>query len=115
WPGYRRLERHFTPSQLAFPASVPFLAMSVIIVLSGIATDRLIAAGWRELRVRKGFIAVGFAFAAAIVPAGLVRDNGTAMWLLWASLCGIGLAAPNAWSLTPACCAKSLLGTVARI
>jgi len=114
-PGYLRLERHFTPAQMAFHASVPFLVMSVVIVLSGIATDRLIAAGWRELPVRKGFIAIGFAFAAAIVPAGLVHDNGTAVWLLWTSLCGIGLAAPNAWSLTQACCTKSLVGTVSGI
>jgi hypothetical protein len=33
-PGYLRLERHFTPAQMAFHASVPFLAMSVVILLS---------------------------------------------------------------------------------
>src|SRR6476659_4491973 len=52
-PGYLRLERHLTPGQMAFHASVPFVVMSIVIVLSGIATDRLIAAGFRELRVRK--------------------------------------------------------------
>jgi MFS family permease len=114
-PGYLRLERHLTPAQIAFHASAPFLAMSVVILLSGVATDRLIASGWRELRVRKAFIGIGFAFAAAIVPAALVRDNGTAMWLLWTSLCGIGLAAPNTWSMTQACCAKGLVGTVSGI
>jgi MFS family permease len=114
-PGYLRLERHMTSAQIAFHASAPFLAMSVVILLSGMATDRLIASGWRELRVRKAFIAIGFAFASAIVPAALVRDNGTAMWLLWTSLCGIGLAAPNTWSMTQACCAKGLVGTVSGI
>ena len=91
-PGYLRLERHFTPAQMAFHSSVPFLVMSVVIVLSGIATDRLIAAGFHELRVRKTFIAIGFAIALAIVPAGLVDDNGTSVWLLMLSLCGLGLA-----------------------
>jgi fucose permease len=114
-PGYLRLERHFTPAQLAFHSSAPFIAMSVVIVLSGIATDRLIASGMREIRVRKAFIAIGFAFAAAIVPVGLVHDNVTAMWLVWTSLCGIGLAAPNTWSMTQACCTKSLVGTVSGI
>jgi len=114
-PGYLRLERHFTPPQMAFHTSVPFLVMSVVIVLSGIASDRLIAAGFRELRVRKTFIAVGFAIALAIVPAGLVHDNGTAVWLLLASLCGIGLASPNTWSMTQACCSKRLVGTVSGI
>jgi MFS transporter, ACS family, D-galactonate transporter len=114
-PGYLRLERHFTPGQMAFHASVPFLVMSVVIVLSGVATDRLIAAGFRELRVRKTFIAIGFAIALAIVPAGLVHDNATALWLLLTSLCGLGLAAPNTWSITQACCSKRLVGTVSGI
>jgi MFS family permease len=114
-PGYLRLERHFTPAQMAFHASVPFLVMSLVIVVSGVATDRLIAAGFRELRVRKTFIAIGFAIALAIVPAGLVHDNATAIWLLVTSLCGLGLAAPNTWSITQACCTKRLVGTVSGI
>jgi len=114
-PGYLRLERHFTPAQMAFHSSVPFLVMSVVIVLSGIVTDRLIAAGFGELRVRKTFIAIGFAIAMAIVPAGLVEDNGTSVWLLVLSLSGIGVAAPNTWSLTQACCTKRVVGTVSGI
>ena len=114
-PGYLRLERHFTPAQMAFHSSVPFLVMSIVIVLSGIAADRLIAAGFSELRVRKTFIAVGFAIAMAIVPAGLVEDNNTAVWLLLTSLCGLGVASPNTWSITQACCSKRLVGTVSGI
>jgi MFS family permease len=114
-PGYLRLERHFTPAEMAFHASVPFLVMSIVIVLSGVATDRLIAAGFRELPVRKTFIAIGFAIALAIVPAGLVHDNATSVWLLSTSLCGLGLASPNTWSLTQACCTKRLVGTVSGI
>jgi len=114
-PGYLRLERHFTPAQMAFHASVPFLVMSIVIVLSGLASDRLIAAGFRELRVRKTFIAIGFAIGLAIVPAGLVDDNGTSVWLLSTSLCGLGLAVPNTWSITQACCTKRLVGTVSGI
>jgi MFS transporter, ACS family, D-galactonate transporter len=114
-PGYLRLERHFTPAQMAFHSSVPFLVMSIVIILSGIAADRLIAAGFHELRVRKAFIAIGFAIAMAIVPAGLVDDNNTSVWLLLASLCGLGVASPNTWSITQACCSKRLVGTVSGI
>jgi ACS family D-galactonate transporter-like MFS transporter len=114
-PGYLRLERQFTPAQMAFYASVPFLVMTIVIVLSGLASDRLIALGFRELRVRKTFIAIGFAVALAIVPAGLVHDNGTSVWLLLTSLCGLGLAVPNTWSITQACCTKRLVGTVSGI
>jgi MFS transporter, ACS family, D-galactonate transporter len=114
-PGYLRLERHFTAAQMAFYASVPFLVMSIVIVLSGIVTDRLIAAGWHELRVRKTFLAIGFGVALAIVPAGLVHDNNTSVWLLLTSLCGLGVASPNTWSITQACCTKRIVGTVSGI
>jgi MFS family permease len=114
-PGYLRLERHFTPAQMAFHASVPFLVMSVVIVLSGFATDRLIATGFRELTVRKTFITIGFVLAMAIVPAGLVNDNAASVWLLMTSLIGLGIAVPNNWSITQACCAKRLVGTVSGI
>ena len=111
-PGYLRLERHFTPAQMAFHSSVPFLVMSIVIVVSGVVTDRLIAAGFGELLVRKTFIAIGFVIAMAIVPAGLVENNAASVWLLMISLCGIGVAAPNTWSMTQACCTKRLVGTV---
>jgi len=114
-PGYLRLERHFTPAQMAFHSSVPFLVMSIVIIVSGIAADRLIASGFSELRVRKAFIAIGFAIAMAIVPAGLVHDNNTSVWLLLVSLCGIGVASPNTWSITQACCSKRLVGTISGI
>ena len=100
---------------MAFYSSVPFLVMSVVIVVSGIAADRVIAAGFQEVRVRKTFIAVGCAIALAIVPAGLVASNGTSVWLLLISLCGIGIASPNTWSITQACCSKRLVGTVSGI
>src|SRR5438093_832839 len=100
---------------MAFHASVPFLVMSIVILLSGAVSDRMIAAGFREVRVRETFIAIGFAIALAIVPAGLVHDNGTSVWLLSISLCGLGVAAPNTWSLTQACCTKRLVGTVSGI
>jgi MFS family permease len=111
-PGYLRLERHFSSAEMAYYASVPFLLMSAVIPIAGLASDRLIARGFDELRVRKTFITVGYAVALAIVPGALVQDNTTAVRLLMLSLCGLGLAAPNTWSLTQACCAKRLVGTV---
>jgi ACS family D-galactonate transporter-like MFS transporter len=114
-PGYLRLERHFTPAQMAFYAAVPFLVMSIVIVVSGFVADRLIATRYRELPTRKTFITIGFAIAAAIVPAALVPDNRTSVWLLVISLCGLGIAVPHTWSLTQACCTKRVVGTVSGI
>ena len=100
---------------MAFHASVPFVVMSAVILISGLVTDRLIAHGFNEIRVRKSFIAIGFAIACLIVPAGLVRDNQSAIWLLLIALCGLGIASPNTWSITQALCAKNIVGTVSGI
>jgi MFS family permease len=100
---------------MGFYSSVPFLAMSVTIMVAGLASDWLIRNGWRETAVRKGFIVVGMAIACLIVPAGIVEDKMTSVWLLAVSLCGLGLASPNTWTLTQAVCSKSIVGTVSGI
>jgi MFS transporter, ACS family, D-galactonate transporter len=114
-PGYLVLERGFTPAEMSFYASVPFLIMSVVIVLSGVTSDRLVARGLNEVRVRQVFLTVGLGVACCIVPAGLVADNDTAVTLLVISLCGIGIASPNTWAITQAVCSKRLVGTVSGI
>lgn len=114
-PGYLVLGRGFTAKEMGFYSSMPFLAMSVTIMLSGLASDWLIRKGWPETSVRKGFITAGLAVACLIVPAGMVEDKMTSVWLLAMSLCGLGLASPNTWTLTQAVCSKEIVGTVSGI
>jgi ACS family glucarate transporter-like MFS transporter len=45
----------------------------------------------------------------------MVEDKMTSVWLLAVSLCGLGLASPNTWTLTQAVCSKSIVGTVSGI
>src|SRR6266404_6928618 len=96
-------------------SAVPFLLMSVIIVLSGILSDRLVDRGYDEARTRKIFVLTGLAIGCLIVPAGMVADKMTAVWLLTISLCGLGIASPNTWTLTQAVCQKKIVGTVSGI
>jgi len=114
-PGYLVLGRGFTAKEMCFYSFVPFLAMSATIKLAGLASDWLIRKGWQEMAVRKGFIVAGLAIACLIVPAGIVEDKMTSVWLLAVSLCGLGLASPNTWTLTQAVCSKSIVGTVSGI
>jgi ACS family glucarate transporter-like MFS transporter len=58
---------------------------------------------------------VGLAIGCLIVPAGMVADKITAVWLLTISLAGLGLASPNTWTLTAAVCQQKIVGTVAGI
>lgn len=114
-PGYLALERKFTPQEMGIYSAMPYLAMSVIIIASGTASDWLVRHGWNEIKVRKGFIMVGLAIGCLVVPAGFVEDKMTAVWLLTIALCGIGIASPNTWTLTQAVCEKRVVGTVSGI
>ena len=96
-------------------SAVPFLIMSVIIVLSGMLSDRLVDRGYDETRTRKIFVLIGLAVGCLIVPAGMVADKMTSVWLLTISLCGLGIASPNTWTLTQAVCQKKIVGTVSGI
>jgi ACS family glucarate transporter-like MFS transporter len=114
-PRYLKKERGFTDSEMGIYSAVPFLIMSVIIVLSGMLSDRLVDRGNDETRTRKIFVLIGLAVGCLIVPAGMVADKMTAVWLLTISLSGLGIASPNTWTLTQAVCQKKIIGTVSGI
>jgi len=114
-PGYLVLERKFTAREMGVYSSLPYVAMSAVILISGFLSDGLIRRGYAETAVRKTLICIGLLIACLIVPAGVVEDRMMAVWLMTASLCGIGIAAPNTWTLTQAVCAKSIVGTVSGI
>lgn len=114
-PAYLVTELKFTPREMGFYSSVPYVAMSVAILLSGISSDWLIRLGFSAIRVRKAFIAVGMATACLIVPAAMAASRITAVWLLGASLCGLGISVPNIWTLTQAICSKNIVGSACGI
>jgi ACS family glucarate transporter-like MFS transporter len=114
-PSYLKDERKFTTSEMGVYSAMPLVVMSMIIVIAGTLSDSLVKKGYDERLVRKAFIIVGLAIGCLIVPAGMVADKITAVWLLTVSLAGLGLASPNTWTLTAAVCEKKIVGTVAGI
>ena len=114
-PRYLTKERGFTDDEMAVYSAAPFVLMSAIIIVAGLLSDWLVRQGREETLVRKIFILVGLAVGCLIVPAGMVSDKMTAVWLLTISLCGLGICSPNTWTLTQAVCHKKIVGTVSGI
>jgi MFS family permease len=114
-PDYLQTVLGFTKIEMGVINFITLVSMSVIIVISGALSDRLIRRGYEEKRVRKIFIATGMLVCCLIVPAGFVEDRTTAVWLLFISLSGLGIASPNTWTLTQAVSSKQIVGTVAGI
>lgn len=114
-PGYLMLERKFTPKEMGIYSAVPFIAMFFVLLLAGIVSDLLIRRGYREVLVRKWFITAGFIVSLAMVPAAFVDDKSLCVWLLIVAICGLGIVAPNTWTLTQAVCEKPIVGTASGI
>ena len=111
-PSYLVMGRKFSTGEMALYSSMPYLVMMGVILVSGAASDWLIRRGWPEQTVRKGFIATGMSIACLVVPAGLVEDRMTSVWLLTAALGGLGISSPNTWTLTQTVCSRRIVGTV---
>jgi len=114
-PTYLLKERKFSTAEMGVFSAMPYLAMSIIILISGALSDRLVRRGYDEKKVRKIFIATGMLVGCLIVPAGMVEDKMTAVWLLTISLSGLGITSPNTWALTQAVSSKGIVGTVSGI
>src|SRR5262245_31077304 len=114
-PNYLEKERKFTKFEMGVLNAMPLVAMSIIILISGALSDWLIRRGYEEKRVRKIFIVIGMSICCLIVPAGLVEDRMTSVWLLTISLSGLGIASPNTWTLTQAVSSKQIVGTISGI
>jgi len=114
-PSYLVMERKFSKTEMGVFSAMPYLAMSVIILISGALSDWLVRRGYDEKKVRKIFIATGMLVGCLIVPAGMVEDKMTAVWLLTISLSGLGITSPNTWALTQTVSSKKIVGTVSGI
>lgn len=77
-----------------------FLAMAVVATLAGFSADALIGRGYDAVTVRKGFTIAGFLSAGAGLIAALNTPPDIAMWMVIASLGGLGLTTANYWALT---------------
>ncbi len=114
-PSYLMMERKFSAYEMGLYSSIPYLAMSGVVLLSGIFSDALVRHGLAEVAVRKCLVVIGLLVCCLIVPAGLVEDKMVAVLLLTLALCGLGIATPNTWTLTQAVSTRNIVGTVSGI
>ena len=108
-PQYFIMERHYSTAMMAQLGSLPFWSVAIGAVVGGFASDRWIDAGATPTLVRKTFVIGGLTlFALIFLPAAIVQDQDTALWLMViASFC-FGLFSSNHWAVT-----QTLAGTAA--
>jgi MFS family permease len=92
-PTYLVQARHMSLTEAGAYAVVPYLTFTIGEPVGGWIADRLVAFGWDEIYSRKVIITVAYLTSILLIPAGLVADNLTAVFLLGgASLMGLSTA-----------------------
>lgn len=109
-PGYLKLERGFSTGEMALFSSIPYAANIPLMFATGMLSDWFVRRGYDEVRVRKTFMIVGLLGALLIVPAGMVENRMTAVWLLTLTQCFVGMTGVIAFTLTMAVCEKRIVG-----
>ncbi len=75
-------------------ASLPFLVFGVSQPIGGWIADRLVRAGYDEMRTRKTIVTIAFLTGLLLIPAARVDDAHTAVALIIGS-CLVGLSTAN--------------------
>ncbi|MBS1828844.1 MAG: MFS transporter [Acidobacteria bacterium] len=99
-PGYLEKERHFPKDKMAVFGSLAFLIIGVVSVTSGWLADRWIRVGGSPTRVRKTFAGSGLALSTMILPVAVIRDESSAMALLFLACIAFGIYTPTIFAIT---------------
>ena len=101
-PAYLEKERHFPKQKMALFGWFPFLCIAASCVVSGWASDWLIARGNSPTLVRKGFAATGLALATVLIGVAIVHGDTAAMAILTLSCIAFGMYTSNLFAITQA-------------
>jgi MFS transporter, ACS family, D-galactonate transporter len=99
-PGYLEKERHFSKDKMAFFGSFSFFLIGIVSVTCGWLADRWILRGATPTLVRKTFAGTGLTLSTIILPVVLVRDERTAMALLFLACVAFGIYTPTMFAIT---------------
>ena len=99
-PGYLEKERHFPKDKMAFFGSVSFFLIGAVSLTCGWLADQWILRGATPTLARKTFAGTGLALSTVILPVALVRDERSAMLLLFAACVAFGIYTPTIFAMT---------------
>jgi MFS family permease len=99
-PDYLIKERGFTMGRMVRITSLAFLTIASATLIAGWVSDRLIASGSSQTRVRKTIVVCGLAFSTIILPVAIVHNHALAVALLLVSCASFGTFTSNHWAIT---------------
>ena len=99
-PTYFVKERKFSIEGMGRLTTVAFLIIATATVVTGWLSDRWIASGACQTRVRKTAIITGMLISATILPVARIERQDLSIALLYLSCAGFGIYVSNHWATT---------------
>jgi len=99
-PYYLVRERHFTMTQMARIGGLAYILTATTALISGWASDKLLAAGKSATLVRKGFLISGMMGAGVFLLLCVAGDVRLSIPMLMAASASLGMATANWWPVT---------------
>ncbi len=96
-PYYLIRQQNFSLAQMGKIASLAYALMALVGILSGLASDKLIAAGHSVSAVRKGMISFGQALGGIAIAASAISGPRAAILLLLLAAAAYGFNISNTW------------------
>ena len=108
-PDYLVTARGLTILRAGINAALPYFVFGASEPIGGWIADRLVRAGWNEMRARKTVITVAFMTGLLLIPAARVESAGAAVALIVGG-CLVGLATGNLLVMLQNCAPRTELG-----
>ncbi|MDX9882922.1 MAG: MFS transporter [Prolixibacteraceae bacterium] len=114
-PSYLYEVLGFSIRESGWWAGFSYGCLTLVVILSGYAADRLIHRGYSPSKTRKGFIVAGFLFGTLILFVPFIQSPLIAMTMVVITISGMGLATANTWAITQTVAPPGTVGTLAGI
>lgn len=108
-PDYLVTVRKLTILKAGIYAALPYMVFGVCEPIGGWLADRMIRAGWDEMRSRKWIVTFAFLTGLLLIPAAQVDSANTAVWLIIGG-CLVGLATANLLVILQSCAPAEEIG-----
>lgn len=109
-PFYLVRERHFSLSEMAVIGACAYLITGAVTTLTGLISDRMIAAGATPTRARKTCMVGGMGFAPIIIAVAVVPNRPASMVFLLLACMSYGVYSSSHWATTQTLAGPNAVG-----
>jgi MFS transporter, ACS family, D-galactonate transporter len=109
-PAYLVQVHGFPNLKMGYTMALPLGGMALVNLAGGAWADRILRGATEPLALRRRFVCVGFSLASLLMGLVWLDKGGPVIWVMLASLMGVGIGAGNYWAMSQAAVPRLLVG-----